>query len=358
MSSYHTKFSYKDKNSIDEGLIIVAFEPDVGFMDSFLSMENVSDDYYDGTKRFDYNSKYSTQSEIQITLVKKDGSDMKLNEFRSYAKWLTGARVNSWLDMYVGDTIVYSFLGKFINLEQYKLDARTVGLRLTFSSVSPWAYSAEQHFDYTIEQVLYMDADGVLNKKAEDSLLLNIDESGSLYNNSTYKNNYFTVTDDGVAYIDNSVVIETDNQTDDLYTYINLDINYTNGTGDSVSIKNITLNEETIITGMSEYEEVTLSAKQFIVSSIPNKIFGDDFNFVWPRLAPGVNQFIVDGSAEGQIDFAYRYPMKVGDCVIDTDILGNCLDCGCAGEGAGTDDSSNCTVNEQELYAMLETVLG
>ena len=351
MSSYHSSFTYKDKNSFDEGLIIVSFEPDVGFMDSFLAMENVSDDYYDGTKRFDYNSKYSSQAEIQIALIKRDGTDMTISDFRSYARWLTGARVNSWLDMYVGSTVVYSFLGKFLNLEQYKYDSRTVGIRLTFSSVSPWAYSPEQHFDYAIKRSLFVDSNNILNKQANDSSMLGFD-SGVLYVHSADTNSYFNVSDDGIAYIDKSVVIHTDNKTDDLYTYINLDINYTNGTGDSISIKNITLDEETIITGMSTNEVVTLSAKQFIVSNIPNKIFGDNFNFVWPRLAPGINQFVVDGATEGKIDFTYRYPMKIGDCVIDTDILGDSLDCGCPGT------SSDCTVDEQELYSMLKSVLG
>ena len=146
MSSYHTSFTYKDKNSFDEGLIIVAFEPDNGFKSTFLSMDNISDDYFDGTKRFDYGSKYNTSSAVHITFMKKDGSDIKMNEFRAYAKWLTGARINSWLDMYVGDTIIYSFLGKFLDLEQYKIDGRTVGCRGTFSSVSPWAFSAPQVF--------------------------------------------------------------------------------------------------------------------------------------------------------------------------------------------------------------------
>lgn len=333
--------------------MIVAFEPDEGFTDSFLSMENVSDDYYDGTKRFDYGAKYNSSAEIKITVIKKNGSEFKLNEFREYAKWLTGTRTNSWLDMYIGNDIVYSFLGKFLNLEPYKLDSRTIGLRLTFSSVSPWAYSTEQHFDYTIEQILFVNHNGILDKRTEDNLLLDIDSNGALYNDSTYKNDYFSITDSGVAYIDNSIVIQTDNQTDDLYTYINLDINYINGTGNYISIKNITLDEETVITGMSDYEEVTLSAKQFVVSSIPNKIFGDDFNFVWPRLIPGINEFIIDGSTEGKVYFTYRYPMKVGDCVIDTDIVCNSLDCGCTGEV-----SSNCTVNKQELYTMLDSILG
>ena len=116
MSSYHTSFTYKEKNSFDEGYIIVAFEPDNGFKSSFLTMENISDNYYDGTKRFDYSSKYTSQSEVQITLIKKDGTDMSVKDFRSCAKWLTGARTNSWLDMCVGDTIIYSFLGKFLNV--------------------------------------------------------------------------------------------------------------------------------------------------------------------------------------------------------------------------------------------------
>jgi hypothetical protein len=338
MASYHTSFDYKEKNSLDEGYMVVAFEPDDGFTDSFLSMENISDDYYDGTKRFDYGSKYNSSPEIKITIIKKDGTSMTLNDFRSCAKWLTGARINSWLDMYDGDTIVYSFLGKFLNLEQYKLDARTIGCRLTFSSVSPWAYSAEQYFDYSIEQVLFINANGSLDKDTSDSLLLSTDANGTLYNDSTYMNNYFSVEQNGTAYIDTTVMIQTDNQTDDLYTYINLDVDYVNQNSDSVSIKNITLNEETLISGLGAHEIVALSAKQFIVSynldsngnRIKNehKIFGDDFNFVWPRLAPGINQFVVTAHGDGKIKFSYRYPMKVGDCTMDIRTYGSEIYCG------------------------------
>ena len=158
MASYHSKFIYNGKDSAKNyGLIITSFEPDNGFTDSFLAMENISDDYYNGTKRFDYGAKYSKQAEIQITLIKRDGTDMTVNEFRAYSRWLNGEQVNSWLDMYAGEEFVYSFLGKFTNLEQYKLDGRTVGIRLTFSSVSPWAYSAPKEFDRTIKQSLSVD---------------------------------------------------------------------------------------------------------------------------------------------------------------------------------------------------------
>lgn len=323
MASYHTSFKYNDKNSAkDYGLLIASFEPDTSFVDSFLSMENISDEYFDGTKRFDYGSKYSTQAEIQITVIKRDGTDMTVNEFRACATWLTGARVNSWLDMYVGDTIVYSFLGKFTNMEQYKLDARTIGFRLTFSSVSPWAYSQPQYFDCSIYQELYIDENGVLNQGERymntfDGVLCSGTDEGS----------YFNITDDGVVYLDTAYKSTINNKSDDLYTYIYLDIDYINESGTSLSIKNETLGEESVVTNMVANEEVSISAKQFIISSIQNKIFGDSFNFVWPRLQPGENEFVVSGNGRGVAHFTYRYPMKVGDFAMDVSIYGGGINC-------------------------------
>lgn len=323
MASYHTSFSYNGTNSFKNmGLIIAAFEPDDGFVDSFLSMENVSDEYFDRTKRFDYGSKYTTSAEIQITVIKRDGTDMTLNEFRACAKWLTGARVNSWLDVYVGDTVMYSFLGKFINMEQYKMDARTIGFRLTFSSVSPWAYSAPQYFDCAIYQALSVDNSGSLNKGKQSMNAF----SGVLCA-STDEGSTFNVTDDGIVYLDTAYKSTINNKSDDLYTYIYLDIDYVNESGTSLYIKNETLSEESVITDMSVNETVSISAKQFITSSIPNKIFGDSFNFVWPRLQPGDNEFVVDGNGRGVAHFTYRYPMKVGDFAMDVSVYGGGMDC-------------------------------
>jgi hypothetical protein len=326
MSLYYNNFKYLNINSIDQGLIVSSFEPDDGFMDSFLSMEAIQEDYFDGTKKFDYGSKYSTTAIINICVIKRDGTDFSLSDFRSLAKWLTGARVNSWLD--VGpekDDVKYSFLGRVTNLQQRKMDGRVIGLLIEFTSVSPWAYSEEQHFEFVIGQALSIDENGVVIKSAYGSALLNVDEDGVLYNSASDENSYFNITDTSVAYIDTAVRTYIDNQSDDLYTYINLDIDYTNDNCDYISIKNTTLDEETIIGGMGDNEKVTLSAKQFITSSKANKVFGDDFNFVWPRLAPGINNFIVDGNKMGNIQFSYRYPMKVGDCSMDLETSGNSI---------------------------------
>lgn len=331
MSSYHSSFTYNEKNSAkDYGLIIAAFEPDNGFTDSFLSMENVSDPYFDGTKKFNYGSKYNSSAEIQITLIKKDGTDMTVNEFRSLAKRFTGARVDSWLDMYVGDSEkrppVYSFLGKFTNLEHYKLDGRIIGCRLTFSSVSPWAYSAPQHFDCYVRQDLCVVEDGVL-KRDSQSLLVN----NGILHASTDGEIIFKMESDGTLYLENLYQQQIDNESDDLYTYIYLDIDYINEKSSYFSIKNITLGEESIVTDISANETISLSAKQFITSSIPNKIFGHTFNFVWPRLKPGDNNFMIKSDGRGLARFTYRYPMKIGDCAMDVSVYGGgigCCECG------------------------------
>lgn len=347
MSLYYSNFRYLGRNSLDQGLIIVSFEPDNGFTDSFLGMESIQDIYPDGTRSFDYGSKFISKATINITVTKRNGTDLTLSEFRKLARWLTGSRVNSWLDVGpVGFTededvnIKYSFLCKVTDLQQYKLDGRTVGAKITFTSVSPWAYSIPQHFNLSIgENMLYCIEPSVVTRKdtSTNTTLINVDEDGALYNSPNDVNSYF-LFENGVAYVDNSARTHIDNQTDDLYTYIGLDIDYTNESGDSISIINETLNEETKILNMYNKELIELSSQQFIVSYTideltgekvlnDNKIFGDNFNFVWPRLAPGINNFIVDGAAKGKVEFTYRYPMKVGDCTMDVDVYGNEIDC-------------------------------
>lgn len=393
MASYHSSFTYNGLNSAkDMGLIITAFASDTdnGLTDTFLSMDISSDDYYDGTKRYTYNSRYNTQATVTITVVKNNGKDFSLQQVRSCLKWLTGAKTDSWLDMYNGDEIKYSFLGRITNVQNYKLDARIVGLTITFTSVSPWAYSAPQVFDCSIYQLIDITEEGVLLKGGDDAVPLGTDSEGVLSVSYLDNNNYFNITDDGVVYIDNSYRTVIDNRSDDLYTYIYLDIDYINESSSFVSIRNITLGEETKVTSIRTNESISISAKQFIISDVPNKIFGDTFNFVWPRLQPGPNDFIVEGDGRGSAKFTYRYPMKVGDCAMDITIEGG-MDCsGCdeifpydtvpwekitgtptsiGGYGINNaytkvevdqkiEDNGNANISEAELQKMLTDTLG
>lgn len=327
MASYHSSFTYNGENSAkDRHLIIATFEPDNGLKETFLSMDIVSDSYHDGTRRYTYSSRYNSTATITITVIKNDGSDFSLAEVRSNLRWLTGIRVDSWLDMYIGDSFQYAFLGRITNVQQQKMDARTVGLVITFSSVSPWAYSAPQTFNCDISQLLNIDENNVVKKKDTNSENLGFD-NGILFANSLDINSYFKIDNNGVVYLDNAYRTIIDNQTDDLYTNIYLDIDYINGNSTFFSTKNLTLGEESLIENISTNEKISIKAKQFIVSDIPNKIFGDDFNFVWPRLVPGENSFVIEGDGSGFAKFTYRYPMKVGDCAMDVDIYGGEINC-------------------------------
>ena len=79
---------------------------------------------------------------------------------------------------------------------------------------------------------------------------------------------------------------------------------------------------------LKKNEKITISAKQFIISNYSNRSFGDDFNFVWPRLKPGINNLSIDGDGNGSVCFTYRYPMKVGDCAMDIGVYGGNITCG------------------------------
>lgn len=281
MSSYHSKFTYLDKSSKDDfGWIIVHFDSDSGETDSYLSQEQIYTGSYNGAKRILYGTKWDSTAVVKITVIKQDCSDFSLSECRDAYRWLTGNPSASWLDLYFGDELQYSFLGTVQDVKPQKLDARTVGMNIYFESISPWAYSPVQTVNCSFGQ-----------------------ESTS-----------------------DSPTVIINNQSDDLYDYIYLNTTITNATSDHMSIKNITLNEETTLDNISINEIITLNSSQFITSDQPNKIFGDTFNFVWPRLGPGTNEFIISGSGTGSVQFQYRYLIKIGDCAMDIEQYDSELD--------------------------------
>lgn len=354
MSSYHSKFTYLNKDSKkDLGWIIVHFDPDQGETDSYLTQEQIFTDSYNGSKRILYGTKWTEVARPKITVIKQDGSGFNLSECREAYRWLTGNPNASWLDLYVNDELQYSFLVTVQDVKPQKLDARTVGMNIYFEATSPWAYSPLQTVNYKFEYPLTADSNNVLMSDSQ-GVILDVNSDGVLYNK---QDKQFKVTSAGVAYFDyihtteyysnskntvssNSSVITINNQSDDLYSYVYLNVVFTNKNNSRISINNTTLNEETTISLSSANEIVTLTPNHFITSDVPNKTFGDAFNYVWPRLKPGINKFKVTGTVngEGEIQFQYRYPIKPGDCAIDIDVVGNDLCC-----GNGTGDTNNTT---------------
>lgn len=343
--------SFKDKN-----LIVVHFESgDEGEMDTFLGMDQVYTEHPYGTKRITYGAKYNNVAVIRISVMKANGQDFTMSEVRDFLKWTTGARQNSYLDLVDNEVVKVSFLGHVTAVYQQKLDARTVGFIIEHTSVSPWAYSPPQFVSCSFRQDLTIDKSGILSNNEQS---LSVDENGILKNDT---NGMFSVTNDGIAYLDNSVKLQINNPSDDLYSYVNLDTTFTNGNSDHLIIKNQTLYEDssgqdglTEITGMIKGEIIKLNSGQFITSDVTGKIFGDNFNFIWPKLMPETNILVVSGTGDGVVEFTYRYPIKIGDCAIDIyvhndSLCGNCPD---------TDDPVSGPVSWSDIIDIPSTISG
>ena len=298
MSVYYPSFNYLGINSQrDMGLVVAHFDGDSGEVETFLSMDPVYTDNYLGTRRIDYGAKYNSVAVFNITLIKQGkadtvklttsddcfltdansmpltvqntslaepSADFSVAEIRECLKWLTGVQSNSSLDLIVDGEVKYTFTGRFTNASHYKMDARTVGLVLEFTSIAPWAYSAVQ---------------------TEERKIINSD---TFYINC---------------------------DTDDLYSNVAMKTTYSNGSGESVIIKNLTTGEETKINKLAANEVVTLDNNMMITSDNTARVFGNDFNFIFPQLRPGVNMFEVIG--DGNIKFEYTTPVKLGNVAID-----------------------------------------
>lgn len=267
MAIYHPKISFHGQTNYDLELIISTFNPDNGEVDSYLDMEPVYTDSYDGTIRTDYGAKYKSVATPSITFIEVNGSDINPYKVRNVLRWLTGSRKNSWMDVCDKDgEIVCSYLGRFTDVKLQKEDARVIGIVAYFTSVSPWAYSKVQ-------------SPVVVNVNGETEFAI-------------------------------------DNLSDDLYSYVYPKVSFKNkNNGASLVIKNSTLNNETVFKNLQQGEVITID-NNFVVYSDNNKrIFDDDFNFIFPMLTSGTNRFLVNGI--GTLTLEFRYPMKVADGLLN-----------------------------------------
>lgn len=272
MAVYQKRFSYNNRNNAEFGLQVVTFSPDNGETDSFLSVESVYTDNYNGTMRHDYGAKYNDTVKLYIAMVKNNYSDFSRAELHEVINWLTGLRKVSWLDLYNNDTkeISYSFLGRVTDIKLQKMDQRLIGLKVEFTSVSPWAYSGIKRHDITLNGTTFRYP--VCNGSDEDGIFI-------------YPKVIFT----------NKVE---------------------NG---SLRIFNSTTREETVLQNLAMNEVVTMDANKIIYSDNTEKIFGEDFNFQWLRFALGYNHINMTG--KGHLTIEHRDVLKVGEAFDDNDTM-------------------------------------
>lgn len=265
------KIVFNGKSNEDFELICdLCFESgDKGETSSFLSRKAVKTETYNGAFSRGYGMKYDEVLAPQITLMKRNFDDFDFEEQRAVLAWLTSKHTAGYMDVYMTNDDVaanspsYCLLGGVTKIETYKLgNNRTVGIIFTFESLHPYALSPIQTVD---------------NKNATTlTITCNTDDPGSfVYPKLTIyfnKDQDFTITRDS----------------------------------DRTEIKNNRAGEIVTID----------SANKIITSSNPSRIFGDNFNWVWPKLTYGDNKFSVslipNSSNASLVTFEYRYPIKCG----------------------------------------------
>lgn len=263
---YHPKIEFRNRSNYDEKLIVSTFNPDSGETDTYLAMEPVYSESYDGAMRTDYGAKYTDVAKPSVTFIDIDGEDIQPYKVRSVLRWLTGSRQNAWMNVYnVDGDIVCSYLGRFTDVKLQKMDARVIGIVAYFTATTPWAYSEVQ--------TVTMKLNGATN---------------------------FSI----------------DNESDELYSLIYPRIIYKNTQNDaSLSIKNDTIGEETVFKKLQQGEVITIDNNFVAYSDNTSRIFNDDFNFVFPALSAGLNDFKAEGI--GELTISFRYPMKVSDGLLN-----------------------------------------
>ena len=264
---YHPKIEFRNRSNYDEKLIVSTFNPDSGETDTYLTMEPVYSESYDGAMRTDYGAKYTDVAKPSVTFIDIDGEDIQAYKVRSVLRWLTGSRQNAWMNVYnIDGDIVCSYLGRFTDVKLQKMDARVIGIVAYFTATTPWAYSDVQ--------TVTMQLNGATN---------------------------FSI----------------DNESDELYSLIYPRIIYKNTQNNaSLSIKNNTVGKETVFKKLQQGEIITIDNNFVAYSDNTSRIFNDDFNFVFPALSAGLNDFKAEGI--GELTISFRYPMKVSDGLLNS----------------------------------------
>lgn len=281
MSVYHPIIRFKEKTNYDFELSVQHFDADLGEVESYLTMEPIYTETFDGELRNDFGAKYTDVARPVVTFVESDGSNITPYKVRSVLRWLTGAKDVSFMDICDENGVsVCAYIGRFTDVKLYKIDARTVGIVAYFTSISPFAYS-------------------------------------------DIKEARFTVTQEGTDF-----AIDCDS--DDAYNPLYPSVIFNNKQSADpenpgkimLSLQNKTMKNETTFKNLQTNETVTIDSNLVVYSDNTARIFNDDFNFEFPILAPGTNDFNAVG--DGELIIRFRYPMKLADGLLnDYDISNN-----------------------------------
>ena len=146
----------------------LSFDSDDGATPSFLNLESVHTEHYDGHRTI-HRGKYSEVFTPRFTLIKKDESNFDATENRKILSWLTASDEPGFLEVYMDDSNVLEWrvFGCITSIEQYKLgNGRIVGYEFEIESTHPYAWSRK----FTYPEV-YVDITEISNNNEENDYL-------------------------------------------------------------------------------------------------------------------------------------------------------------------------------------------
>jgi hypothetical protein len=253
-------------------ILDVAFDSDNGVMSSHLNRSAVASESHDGRYKNTTRYKYDELFSPQFTIVKKDFSDFTQEEVRKVLKYLTSTDKPALLEVYydgASNVVDWACIGGFVSIEMYKIaNSRTVGIVAQFEAITPWAMSDL----YTVTKTI---------ASADNKITINID------------------TDDNKP-VYPCVTIETNGNN---IKFINTHTDFFNVSNsyNSLELTNNTIGEKIVVDG----------ANKIITTTIANRKFGDDFNWMWLALHDGKNEITVTGNCT--VEISYREIRKVGE---------------------------------------------
>lgn len=353
------RIKFANYSSLDFDLITeLAFDSDNGTTGAFLGREAVASETYRGAQKKVHNYRWNEALSPTFTFLKEGFGDFSLDEQRKILKWLTSKDTPSYLTIYHDDSSVisYEILGNWISIDTYKLgNGRVVGFVAQFESVSPWAYSplntitkdvsnpANNTITFNIKtddlQSAVYPRITITQKNSkivqvgseltDDNVLLEdvIYQYGNQYywhgfapsSGYSANNKYYTYNSTLNKFIEIKIKDATEygEITETIYEYSKFNSSSTQPTYiDTTGVKITNVHDGndydfTLINNRTNEVIVVDGANKVISTSVPNRVFGDDFSWKWLPLFEGENKITVVGNCE--VTLEWRTVVKCGE---------------------------------------------
>lgn len=153
---YGSSFIYDGICSDTYNLLLCSFESANEESNMGLDTEILYDVSSSSIKRYEYNIKYSGTISLEMTLAKKDFTYFTRIEIREICKWLTGKKSSAWLSILDEEFDDLNYKARVTSISKKKIGGNVAGLIIKWENSSPYAYTSEYTYEYTISQNDYL----------------------------------------------------------------------------------------------------------------------------------------------------------------------------------------------------------